>query len=108
MTSIDGKEKHDAFKSRVEEKKPSTTQTSLKTSPNSQKQKSQHEKSFKDSEQGQSKGTSHKTMQPVLQNPKYSAGFNGKCVSDGQNHDGMKEKRRKPDLNIRNYPWNFQ
>ncbi|MBW0564531.1 hypothetical protein O181_104246 [Austropuccinia psidii MF-1] len=42
MASIDGKEKHDAFNSRMEEKQPSTTQASAKNSPRSQKQKFQH------------------------------------------------------------------
>ncbi|MBW0565504.1 hypothetical protein O181_105219 [Austropuccinia psidii MF-1] len=38
MASIDGKEEHDAFNSRMEEKQPSTTQASAKNSPSSQKQ----------------------------------------------------------------------
>ncbi|MBW0482765.1 hypothetical protein O181_022480 [Austropuccinia psidii MF-1] len=42
MASIDGKEKHDAFNSRMEEKQPSTTQESAKNRPSSQKQKFQH------------------------------------------------------------------
>ncbi|MBW0514990.1 hypothetical protein O181_054705 [Austropuccinia psidii MF-1] len=45
VASIDGKEIHDAFNSRMEEKQPPTTQQSSKNSPNSQKQKFQHEKS---------------------------------------------------------------
>ncbi|MBW0486359.1 hypothetical protein O181_026074 [Austropuccinia psidii MF-1] len=44
MKSIDGKEKHDAFNSRMEEKKPSNTQESSKNSPSSQKQPFQREK----------------------------------------------------------------
>ncbi|MBW0553239.1 hypothetical protein O181_092954 [Austropuccinia psidii MF-1] len=36
MASIDGKEEHDAFNSRMEEKQPSTTQESAKNSPSSQ------------------------------------------------------------------------
>ncbi|MBW0542897.1 hypothetical protein O181_082612 [Austropuccinia psidii MF-1] len=35
MASFDGKEKHDAFDSRMERKKPSTTQASAKNSPSS-------------------------------------------------------------------------
>ncbi|MBW0508070.1 hypothetical protein O181_047785 [Austropuccinia psidii MF-1] len=38
IASIDGKEKHDAFNSRMEEKQPSTTQASAKNSPGSQQQ----------------------------------------------------------------------
>ncbi|MBW0590228.1 hypothetical protein O181_129943 [Austropuccinia psidii MF-1] len=38
MASIDGKEEHDSFNSRMEEKQPSTTQASAKNSPNSQQQ----------------------------------------------------------------------
>ncbi|MBW0591208.1 hypothetical protein O181_130923 [Austropuccinia psidii MF-1] len=41
MASIDGKEEFDAFNSRMEEKKPSTTKASAKTSPSGQKQKKQ-------------------------------------------------------------------
>ncbi|MBW0461627.1 hypothetical protein O181_001342 [Austropuccinia psidii MF-1] len=37
MESIDGKEKHDAFNSRMEGKQPYTTQTSAKNSPSTQK-----------------------------------------------------------------------
>ncbi|MBW0526787.1 hypothetical protein O181_066502 [Austropuccinia psidii MF-1] len=39
MASIDGREGHDAFHSRMEEEQPSTTQASAKNSPSSQKQK---------------------------------------------------------------------
>ncbi|MBW0514697.1 hypothetical protein O181_054412 [Austropuccinia psidii MF-1] len=92
MASIDGKAKHDAFNSRVEEKQPSTTQASAKNRPSSQQQKFQHEKEGPSSKQGQSEGTSHKALQPGLQNPKISAGCNGECISDGQNNDGIKEK----------------
>ncbi|MBW0553907.1 hypothetical protein O181_093622 [Austropuccinia psidii MF-1] len=38
MASIDGKEKHDAVDTRMEEKQPSTTQTSVKNSPSGQHQ----------------------------------------------------------------------
>ncbi|MBW0509432.1 hypothetical protein O181_049147 [Austropuccinia psidii MF-1] len=44
------------------------------------------------SEQGQRQGTSHKALQPRLQNPKDSAGCYGKCIPDGQNNDGITEK----------------
>ncbi|MBW0482600.1 hypothetical protein O181_022315 [Austropuccinia psidii MF-1] len=87
MASIDGKEEHDAFNSRMEEKQPSITQASAKNSASSQKQLFQCEKAATIPEQGQRKGSSHKPIQPGLQNPKDSAGFHGKCVSDGQNHD---------------------
>ncbi|MBW0499937.1 hypothetical protein O181_039652 [Austropuccinia psidii MF-1] len=89
MAFMDGKEKHDSFNSRMEEKQPSTTQTNAKTSPNSQKQKFQHDKTATSSEQGKMQGTSHRAIQPGLQNSKYSTGFNGKYISDGQNHDGI-------------------
>ncbi|MBW0526211.1 hypothetical protein O181_065926 [Austropuccinia psidii MF-1] len=61
MTSIDGKEEHDAFKRTMEKKKPSTTQPSAKNSPSSYQQQFQHEKAATSSEQGQREGTSHKT-----------------------------------------------
>ncbi|MBW0479235.1 hypothetical protein O181_018950 [Austropuccinia psidii MF-1] len=57
METIDGKEKYDAFSSRMEEKQPSTTQSSAKNSPSSQKQQSQHEKTATSSEQGQKNST---------------------------------------------------
>ncbi|MBW0586942.1 hypothetical protein O181_126657 [Austropuccinia psidii MF-1] len=67
MTSIDGKEENDALNSRMEEKQPSTTQTSAKNSPSGQKQQFKCEKEAPSSGQGQRKGTSHKTLQPGLQ-----------------------------------------
>ncbi|MBW0516225.1 hypothetical protein O181_055940, partial [Austropuccinia psidii MF-1] len=91
MASIDGKEKHDAFNSRKKEKQPSTTQASSKNSPSSQKKKFQREKEATSSEKGKRKGTSHKTIQPGLQNPKDSAGCHEKCTSDGQNNDGIEK-----------------
>ncbi|MBW0500889.1 hypothetical protein O181_040604 [Austropuccinia psidii MF-1] len=92
MAYIDGKEKHDALNRIMEEKQPSTTQESAKNSPSSQKQKLQCEKSATSSEQGKRKRTSKKTLQPGLQNPKDSAGCHGKCISDGQNNDGIEAK----------------
>ncbi|MBW0578665.1 hypothetical protein O181_118380 [Austropuccinia psidii MF-1] len=74
MASIDGKEEHDAFNSRMEEKQPSTTQTSANTSPSGQKQQFQCEKAATSSEKGKSKGTSHKALQPGLQDSKHSTG----------------------------------
>ncbi|MBW0546384.1 hypothetical protein O181_086099 [Austropuccinia psidii MF-1] len=76
----------------MEEKQPTTTQESAKNSPSSQKQKFQHEKAATSSEQGQRKGTSHKTSKPGLQNPKDSAGCHGKCISDGQRNFEISEK----------------
>ncbi|MBW0468468.1 hypothetical protein O181_008183 [Austropuccinia psidii MF-1] len=78
MASIDVKEKHDSFNSRMEEKQPSTTQASAKNSPSSHQQQFQHGKAAKSSEQGQSKSTSHKTLQTGLQNPKDSEGCHEK------------------------------
>ncbi|MBW0573448.1 hypothetical protein O181_113163 [Austropuccinia psidii MF-1] len=92
MASIDGKEEHDAFDRRMEEKQPPTTQASAKNSPSSQQQEFQHEKAATITKQGQRKGTSHKPLQPGLQNPKVSAGCHGKCISDGPNNDGTTEK----------------
>ncbi|MBW0500396.1 hypothetical protein O181_040111 [Austropuccinia psidii MF-1] len=80
MASIDGKEEYDDLNSRMEGKKPYTTQTSAKNSPSGQKQQFQREKAATSPEQGQRKGTSHKTLQPGLQDSK---------DSDGQNNDGI-------------------
>ncbi|MBW0553929.1 hypothetical protein O181_093644 [Austropuccinia psidii MF-1] len=44
MASIYGKEEHDAFNRRMEEKKPSTTKASAKNSPNSQQKQFHSEK----------------------------------------------------------------
>ncbi|MBW0530353.1 hypothetical protein O181_070068 [Austropuccinia psidii MF-1] len=92
MAYIDGKEEYDAFNSRMEEKQPSTTKASSKTSPSGQQQQFQHEKAATSSKQGQREGTSPSTLQPGLQDSKYSAGCHGKCVSDGQNHYGTTEE----------------
>ncbi|MBW0572584.1 hypothetical protein O181_112299 [Austropuccinia psidii MF-1] len=89
MAPIDGKEEYDSFNSRMEEKQPSTTKESAKTSPSGQQQQFQHEKAATSSKQGQSEGTSPKALQPGLQDPKDSAGCHEKCVSDGQNNDGI-------------------
>ncbi|MBW0514479.1 hypothetical protein O181_054194 [Austropuccinia psidii MF-1] len=92
MASIDLKEEHDAFDSRMEEKQPSTIQGSAKNSPSSQQQQLKHEKAATSLEQGQRKGKSHKILQTGLQNTKYSAGFHEKCIEYGQNNDGIIEK----------------
>ncbi|MBW0563562.1 hypothetical protein O181_103277 [Austropuccinia psidii MF-1] len=86
--------KHDAFSSRMEEKQPSSTQESSKKSLSSQQQKFQLENVATSSEQGKRQGSSHKNLQPGLQNPKYSAGCHGKCISDGQGNNGIAEKGR--------------
>ncbi|MBW0506634.1 hypothetical protein O181_046349 [Austropuccinia psidii MF-1] len=92
MASIDGKEKHDAFNRRMEGKQPSTTKASFKNSPSSQQQQFQCEKADTSSEKRERQGTSYKTLQPGLQNPKHLEGCYGKCISDGQNNDGIIEK----------------
>ncbi|MBW0573844.1 hypothetical protein O181_113559 [Austropuccinia psidii MF-1] len=92
MASIDGKEENDAFNSRMDGKQPSTTQESAKNRPSSQQQEFLHEKAAKSSKQGKRQGISHKPLQPGLQIPKDSAGCHQKCISDGQNNDGITEK----------------
>ncbi|MBW0517490.1 hypothetical protein O181_057205 [Austropuccinia psidii MF-1] len=62
MASIDGKDEHDSLKSRMAEKQPSTTQTRAKNSPSVKQQQFQREKAATGSEQGQRRGTSHKTL----------------------------------------------
>ncbi|MBW0547482.1 hypothetical protein O181_087197, partial [Austropuccinia psidii MF-1] len=89
IASIDGKEEYDALNRIMEEKQPSTTQASAKNSLSGQKQQFQHEKAATGSQQGKKKGTSHKTLQPGLQDSKHSAGCHVKCISDGQNNDGI-------------------
>ncbi|MBW0525808.1 hypothetical protein O181_065523 [Austropuccinia psidii MF-1] len=92
LESIDGKEKYDAFNSRMEEKPRYTTKESAKTSPSGQQQKFQCEKASTSSKQGQREGTSFKALKPGLQDSKDSAGCHGKCISDGQNHDEFTEE----------------
>ncbi|MBW0580821.1 hypothetical protein O181_120536 [Austropuccinia psidii MF-1] len=92
MAFIDGKEEHNGFNSRMEENPPSTTQASGKNIPKSQQQKFQREKASTSSKQGQKQVTSHKPLHPGLQDPKNSAECHGKCISDGQNNDGITEK----------------
>ncbi|MBW0529132.1 hypothetical protein O181_068847 [Austropuccinia psidii MF-1] len=92
MPSIDGKEEHDPSNSRMEEKQPSTTQASEKNSASSHQQQFQREKEATNSKQEQRQGTSQKTLQPGLQNPKDSERCHGKCMSDGQKNDGIAEK----------------
>ncbi|MBW0592836.1 hypothetical protein O181_132551 [Austropuccinia psidii MF-1] len=67
MASIDVKEEHDSLNSRMEEKQPSTTQESAKNRASGEQQKFKREKAATSSEQGQRKGTSHKALQPGLQ-----------------------------------------
>ncbi|MBW0573765.1 hypothetical protein O181_113480 [Austropuccinia psidii MF-1] len=62
MTFIDGKEKYDAFNSRMEEKQPLTTKASAKTSPSGQQQQFQREKAATSSKQRQREGTSPKAL----------------------------------------------
>ncbi|MBW0568939.1 hypothetical protein O181_108654 [Austropuccinia psidii MF-1] len=92
MASIDGKETHDTFNSRMQEKQPFTTQASAKNSPSSHKKQVQCEKEAKSPEQGKRQGTTYKALQPGLQNPKNSARCHGKCISDAQDNDVLKEK----------------
>ncbi|MBW0586101.1 hypothetical protein O181_125816 [Austropuccinia psidii MF-1] len=73
MEAIDGKEEHDAFNSGMEEKQLFTTQASAKNRPSSQQQQFQCGGAATSSKQGQRQATSHKTLQPGLQNPKNSA-----------------------------------
>ncbi|MBW0527047.1 hypothetical protein O181_066762 [Austropuccinia psidii MF-1] len=76
----------------MKERKPSSTNVSAKNSPSSQQQKFQREKAATSSEQGKRQGSSHRTLQPGLQSPKYSAECHGKCISDGQDNEGITDR----------------
>ncbi|MBW0590120.1 hypothetical protein O181_129835 [Austropuccinia psidii MF-1] len=78
MASIDGKEEYDSFNSRIEEKPPSTTNSSAKTRPSGQQQQFQCEKTATSSKQEQREGTSPNALQPGLQDSKDSSGCHGK------------------------------
>ncbi|MBW0582848.1 hypothetical protein O181_122563 [Austropuccinia psidii MF-1] len=93
MASFDGRQKHDALDTRMEEAQRSTTQASAKNSPSGQQQQCQCEKAATISKKGQRKGTSPQTLQPGLQDSKHSTGCHGKSVSDGQNNDGITKER---------------
>ncbi|MBW0514172.1 hypothetical protein O181_053887 [Austropuccinia psidii MF-1] len=80
------------FKQKNVGKQPSTTQENAKKSPSSHQQQFQCEEAATSPEKRQRQRTSYKTLQPVLQNPKDSAGCHGKCISDGQNNDGATDK----------------
>ncbi|MBW0584493.1 hypothetical protein O181_124208, partial [Austropuccinia psidii MF-1] len=67
MASIYGKEKHDAFSSKMEGKQPSTTQASAKNSPSSQKHQFQRKQAATSSKQGQRPGTSQGYRIPKIQ-----------------------------------------
>ncbi|MBW0575750.1 hypothetical protein O181_115465 [Austropuccinia psidii MF-1] len=77
----------------MEEKQPSTTKASAKNSPRGQQQQLQREKEATSYKQGKRKGTSHQTLQTGIQASRNSTGCHGKCVSDGQNNDGVTKER---------------
>ncbi|MBW0575939.1 hypothetical protein O181_115654 [Austropuccinia psidii MF-1] len=93
MASIDGEEKHHVLDTRMEAKQPSTTQASAKNSPSGQQHQFQREKAATNSKQGQTKGISHQTSQPGLQDAKNPTGCHGKCISNGRNNDGITKER---------------
>ncbi|MBW0563746.1 hypothetical protein O181_103461 [Austropuccinia psidii MF-1] len=92
MASIDGKEEHDAFNSRIEEKTTLHHPSKCQKQPQYPVAAIQHEKAVTSSKQRQRQGTSHKSLQQGLQNPKDSARCHGKCISDGQNKGGITKK----------------
>ncbi|MBW0591600.1 hypothetical protein O181_131315 [Austropuccinia psidii MF-1] len=73
-------------------KKPTTTNASAKTSPSGQQKQFQCEKAATSSKQGQREGTSPNALQPGIQDFKDSAGCYEKCISDGQNNDGITKR----------------
>ncbi|MBW0585175.1 hypothetical protein O181_124890 [Austropuccinia psidii MF-1] len=75
----------------MEEKQPSNTKASAKTSPSGQQQQFQCEKAATSSKKGQREGTSPKALQPGIQDYKDSEERHVKCISDGQNHDSITE-----------------
>ncbi|MBW0528803.1 hypothetical protein O181_068518 [Austropuccinia psidii MF-1] len=70
MAYIDGKEEHDAFNSRMEEKQTSTTQASAKNSPSSQQQQFQCEKAATSSKKGKGKAPATKPYSQGYRIPK--------------------------------------
>ncbi|MBW0500952.1 hypothetical protein O181_040667 [Austropuccinia psidii MF-1] len=86
MASIDGEEKHDALDTRMDEKQPSTTQASHKNSPSGQQQQVNVKKL------PQASTRAKERHQPSSLTAR-AAGCHGKCVSDGQNNDGIPKER---------------
>ncbi|MBW0586108.1 hypothetical protein O181_125823 [Austropuccinia psidii MF-1] len=76
----------------MEEKQPSNTKVSAKTSPSGQQQQFPREKAATSSKLGQREGRSPKALQPGIQDSKDSAGCHGECILDGQNHYGITEE----------------
>ncbi|MBW0469786.1 hypothetical protein O181_009501 [Austropuccinia psidii MF-1] len=74
------------------EKNPPAPNQVPKTAPIARSRNSNVKKTSTSSEQGKTQNTSHKTLQPVTEYPKDSAGCHGKCFSDGHNNDGIAEK----------------
>ncbi|MBW0534633.1 hypothetical protein O181_074348 [Austropuccinia psidii MF-1] len=70
MESMDGKEKHDSFNSKMEGKQPTTTQASAKNRLRIKQQQLQREEEVTRTEKGQRQRTSNKLLQPAIQNPK--------------------------------------
>ncbi|MBW0580376.1 hypothetical protein O181_120091 [Austropuccinia psidii MF-1] len=70
MASIDGKEEHDVFNSRMEEKQPSTTQASAKNSPSNKQQQLQREKQPQALNKGKGKAPATKTYSQGYRIPK--------------------------------------
>ncbi|MBW0515952.1 hypothetical protein O181_055667 [Austropuccinia psidii MF-1] len=92
MTSIDGKKNMMLLTAKLRENNPPPPKQVPKTAPIARSSNFNVKKHPTSSEQGQRKGISPKTLQTGLQNPKDSAGCHGKCISDGQNNDGITEK----------------
>ncbi|MBW0520556.1 hypothetical protein O181_060271 [Austropuccinia psidii MF-1] len=70
MASIDGKEKHDAFNSRMEEKQLSTTQASAKNSPVASSRNSNMKKHPKAQNKGKGKAPATKPYSQGYRIPK--------------------------------------
>ncbi|MBW0502528.1 hypothetical protein O181_042243 [Austropuccinia psidii MF-1] len=70
MASIDGKEEHDAFNSRIEEKQPSNTQESAKKAPVASRSNSNMKKWPKTQNKGKGKAPATKTYSQGYRIPK--------------------------------------
>ncbi|MBW0510315.1 hypothetical protein O181_050030 [Austropuccinia psidii MF-1] len=70
---------------------PPTPKQVPKTAPVASSSNSNMKKQQKAQNKGKGKNQLQ-NLKPELQNPKYSAGCHGRCISDGQNNDGITEK----------------
>ncbi|MBW0574153.1 hypothetical protein O181_113868 [Austropuccinia psidii MF-1] len=95
MASIDGKEKHNAFNSRIEENNPSPAKQVPKTAPVARRSNSNVKKQPQAQNKGKGKAPATRTLHPALQNPKDSAGKMARTMMELQKKEDTRLKYQK-------------